>query len=228
MMRHAKTEAQAIAKQAASTVSFAVTHSLSLTFFPRWLREIERDAGPLSIALFSHDAERCHEALAEGQCHFMICHFDSRMSADYDMGRVRSASVGKDRLIPVTRPSEQSIAPQLPGAPGARLPYLAYTEGSAIGRSLELFLRDKTAARRTALPDLAGRRDQEHDPGRPRHGLAARGRDPARARHRRDGPRRRRELGRRRRYPDVPRHDAAAARRGKALERDLPAAAFGE
>lgn len=145
MLRQARDEAKAVAKQQSSVVSFAVTHSLALTFFPRWLREIERDTGPISIALFSHDAERCREAVAEGRCHFMICHFDSRMGGDYDMRRVRSVPVGRDCLIPVIEPARKKLVPELPGRPTSKIPYLAYTEGSSIGRSLELFLQDKTA-----------------------------------------------------------------------------------
>jgi DNA-binding transcriptional LysR family regulator len=144
-LRQAREEVQAIAKQADSVVSFAVTHSLSLTFFPQWLRRIEREIGPLSIALFSHDAERCREAVIEGRCQFMICHFDPRMTPDYEARRIRSLPVGRDRLIPVRKPSRDARFADLPGRPNAHIPYLAYTKGSSIGRSLELFLQDKVA-----------------------------------------------------------------------------------
>jgi LysR family transcriptional regulator, hypochlorite-specific transcription factor HypT len=143
-VRQGREEVLIVANQTRATVSFAVTHSLSLTFFPRWIRGIEREVGPVSLKLWSNDGDRCREALGTGECHFMICHFDPRMSEAFNTSRLRSLTLAQDRLIPASRPdaSGRPLA-VLPGRREAKVPFLTYTQGSSIGRSLELFLQDK-------------------------------------------------------------------------------------
>jgi len=41
-MRHGREEVLSIATQTTGAVSFAVTHSLALNFFPRWIKEIDK------------------------------------------------------------------------------------------------------------------------------------------------------------------------------------------
>ena len=106
-IKHGREEILSIANQTTAATSFAVTHSLALNFFPRWIREIERDTGPLSLKLLSNDGEKCREALTRGECHFMICHFSGRMADDFRASRLKSAILGKDRLIPVSAPTTE-------------------------------------------------------------------------------------------------------------------------
>jgi LysR family transcriptional regulator, hypochlorite-specific transcription factor HypT len=142
-IKHGREEIQSIANQAIAAVSFAVTHSLSLNFFPGWIRQIERETGPLSLRLLSNDGEKCREALSKGDCHFMICHFDNRMGSDFKASRLKSISLGKDMLIPISAPgTHQAPLVAVPGTPDSRVPYLAYAHGSFMGRSLDLFLQE--------------------------------------------------------------------------------------
>jgi DNA-binding transcriptional LysR family regulator len=142
-MRHGREEVLSIATQTTGAVSFAVTHSLALNFFPRWIKEIEHKSSPLSLRLLSHDGEKCREALSNGDCHFMICHFDDRMKGDFKASRLKSICLGKDKLIPVsaTTPDHSPLV-KVPGKPDARTPYLSYAHGSFMGRSLDLFLQE--------------------------------------------------------------------------------------
>jgi DNA-binding transcriptional LysR family regulator len=119
-----------------------VTHTLSLTFFPRWIRSLQQEIGTTSLKLFSYDGEHCRRTLAQGDCHFMVCHYTPRMAEDFRASRLRSIVVGHDRLVPVTVGVERQAAPvTLPGNEAAPVPYLTYTPGSYMGRSLELFLQ---------------------------------------------------------------------------------------
>jgi DNA-binding transcriptional LysR family regulator len=45
-----RAEAQEVAGKAAKTLQFAATHSLSFTFFPRWIRQVESGA-PIELSL---------------------------------------------------------------------------------------------------------------------------------------------------------------------------------
>lgn len=143
-VRHGREEVLSIASQTTAATSFAVTHSLALNFFPRWIREIEKDTGPLSLKLLSNDGEKCREALSRGECHFMISHFSARMTEDFRASRLKSAVLGKDRLIPVSLPAANSRPlVTIPGTRDVRTPFLAYSHGSYMGRSLDLFLQQK-------------------------------------------------------------------------------------
>jgi DNA-binding transcriptional LysR family regulator len=142
-IRHGREEVLSVATQTTAAISFAVTHSLSLNFFPRWIRAIEHQTGPLSLRLFSNDGEKCRESLTRGDCHFMICHFESRMAKDFKASRLKSISLGQDRLIPVSLP-KKNHAPlvRVPGTRELRTPYLSYAQGSFMGRSLDLFFQE--------------------------------------------------------------------------------------
>lgn len=142
-IKHGREEILSIATQTTAAVSFAVTHSLSLNFFPRWIREIEHRTGPLSLRLLSNDGEKCRDALSRGDCHFMICHFDDRMAGDFKASRLKSMSLGQDKLIPVSAAdSEHAPIGKVPGTPNSRTPYLSYAHGSFMGRALDLFLQE--------------------------------------------------------------------------------------
>jgi DNA-binding transcriptional LysR family regulator len=143
-IKHGREEILSIAHQTTAATSFAVTHSLTLNFFPRWIREIERDTGPLSLKLLSDDGAQCREALTRGECHFMICHFSSRMADDFRASRLKSTVLGMDRLIPVSAPTANfSPLLSIPGTASFRTPFLTYSQGSYMGRSLELFLQER-------------------------------------------------------------------------------------
>jgi DNA-binding transcriptional LysR family regulator len=142
-VRHGREEIQSIATQTTAAVSFAVTHSLSLNFFPRWIKEIERRTGPLTLRLLSNDGEKCRDALAKGDCHFMICHFDDRMAADFKASRLKSMSLGHDTLIPVSAAGgDHAPLVTVPGTKDSRTPFLNYAQGSFMGRALDLFLHE--------------------------------------------------------------------------------------
>jgi DNA-binding transcriptional LysR family regulator len=146
-MKHGREEVLSIATQTTASVSFAVTHSLALNFFPRWIKEIEHKSGPLSLRLLSNDGEKCREALSNGECHFMICHFDDRMKSDFKASRLKSLSLGKDKLIPVSAPAaDHAPLIKVPGTRDARTPYLTYAHGSFMGRSLDLFFQESQPA----------------------------------------------------------------------------------
>ncbi len=114
-----------------STLRFACTHALSLTFFPDWLRGVERRSPLGSIRLISESMELCEGLMHDGQAQFMICHQHGASVPRLDPRGFVSLPLGDDVLIPV---KGAEGAGELPGAEGARLPYLAYSAESGLGR----------------------------------------------------------------------------------------------
>ena len=126
----------------ASAIKVTATHSLSLTFFPRWIRAIETSAGPLNIRLDSGHAGACVQMMQHGDCQFMLCHTHPSVEVGLDPRQFISRRIGTDRLLPVSR-SDSSGKPldSLDSATGKPCRYLAYAETSAIGRAVEHLLR---------------------------------------------------------------------------------------
>ena len=126
----------------ASAIKVAATHSLSLTFFPRWIRAIEASSGPLNIRLDSGHAGACVQMMQHGDCQFMLCHTHPSVEVGLDPRQFLSRRVGSDRLLPVARPdAEGKPLDCLDSATGRSCRYLAYAETSAIGRAVEHMLR---------------------------------------------------------------------------------------
>lgn len=134
-------DARRIGEDAASTIRFAATHSLSLNFFPGWLQSIELRSHTFNTRLDTVQFQRCIQMLLRGDCHFILSytHIDIPMNlpAENFAGKV----VLRDRLVPVTLPDNagQPID-RLPGTKDEPVHYLAYSETSAIGMVVKTFL----------------------------------------------------------------------------------------
>ena len=131
-------DARRVNEVSANTIRFSATHSLSLTFFPLWLRTIEKRSGTLNTRLDSHQFMDCIQSLVRGDCHFMISHAHSKIELSLPPVHFTSKVVGTDRLLPVTLPDTAGEPiDRLPGTEDEPVHYLAYTESSAIGRAVE-------------------------------------------------------------------------------------------
>jgi LysR family transcriptional regulator, hypochlorite-specific transcription factor HypT len=134
-------EARLVNEASASTIRFAATHSLSLTFFPTWLRSAELRSHTFNIRLDSNQFTDCIQSLLKGECHFMLSHSHPNIGLHLPPAHFTSKIVGRDVLIPVTLPDAAGQPIDLlPGTPDEPVHYLAYSETSAIGRAVEHML----------------------------------------------------------------------------------------
>ena len=126
-----------------STVDFAVPHTLSLTYMPKWMTELESGFGPLNsrlIALNVHDAVM---TMVEGGCDLLLCYHHPRQPVQLDPGRYDMIVLGSEALRAYAR-CDKSGTPDflLPGSAEAPLPFLSYTSNAYLGRMVELILTD--------------------------------------------------------------------------------------
>ncbi|TVP49913.1 MAG: LysR family transcriptional regulator [Halomonas sp.] len=123
-----RTEAQEVAGNAAKTLPFAATHSLSFTFFPRWIRQVDNGAPIEAIRLHSDSMTGCEQLLVHGEVPFLLCHRHPAVPSLLIPEHFLSKQVGEDTLIAlISRAARQDVASN-------QLPYLAYTEASGLGR----------------------------------------------------------------------------------------------
>jgi DNA-binding transcriptional LysR family regulator len=123
-----RAEAQEVAGKAAKTLQFAATHSLSFTFFPRWIRQVENGAPIEAIQLHSDSMLGCEQLLVHGDVPFLLCHRHPDVPSPLAQEHFVSQQVGDDTLMALVGSSA------LGGNATNQLPYLAYTEASGLGR----------------------------------------------------------------------------------------------
>lgn len=133
-------QTRAIAEGATTTLRFASTHALSITFFPRWLETIEAEQ-PLgsTVSLVTDNMAGCERMMLQGQAQFLLCHHHPSTPVSFKPNYFVSVDLGSDTLVPVSAPArddpERPRFP-LPGDLDAQVPYLAFSEVSGMGRIL--------------------------------------------------------------------------------------------
>ncbi|SOE00846.1 LysR family transcriptional regulator [Caenispirillum bisanense] len=135
-LHQAREQARAAEAGAGATLHIAATHSLSLTFFPAWIRALEDAGRPFPIRLDSDTMLACEQALLAGQCQFLLCHADPAEPDRLDPAHFLSVQVGTDELVPCVAPALVDARAWLPGGAEAPTPYLAYSDASALGRAV--------------------------------------------------------------------------------------------
>lgn len=131
-------EARRVGEVSANTIRFAATHSLSLNFFPGWLRSIETRSHTINTRLDTSQFNDCIQLLQRGECHFLITYTHPVIQMHLPPDHFTAKLMLKDKLVPVTLPdSSGQPVDRLPGSADEPVHYLGYSEGSAIGRVVE-------------------------------------------------------------------------------------------
>lgn len=77
------------------TVDFAVPHTFSLTYIPKWLAAVEAGFGVLHTRLNVHDAAL---TLVEDRCDLLLCCHHPRQLVQLDTGRYDMLNLGGETL----------------------------------------------------------------------------------------------------------------------------------
>ncbi|WP_274426390.1 LysR substrate-binding domain-containing protein [Chelativorans sp. YIM 93263] len=125
------------AASSASSLRFASTHALSLTFFPSWLRRHEAAIASTTVRLIADSMHGCERTMMQGEAHFVLCHHHPAALSRLDSDEFVSCVLGEDVLIPISAPDENGRPRySLPGSADNPLPYLGFNEESGMGRIL--------------------------------------------------------------------------------------------
>lgn len=127
-------EARAVADASSATLRFASTHALSFTFLPAWLRGLESGSPVGPIQLVSDVMHQCEALMLQGRVQFLLCHWHAQVPGRLDPASYRSVRVGGDTLVPVSKPGKSGKAQYLLSSGGKRIPILAYSAESGLGR----------------------------------------------------------------------------------------------
>lgn len=117
-----------------AAIRFSALHTLSLTFFPKWLRNLEMVLGPLNTRMMPGNLHDCVESLTEGDCDFLLCYGHDQVPILLDPALYPSVVLARDRLMLVATPDE---AQAFPGTTGRPMRLLAYTADCLLGRVVD-------------------------------------------------------------------------------------------
>ena len=126
-----------------TTVDFAVPHTLSLTYVPRWLTGLESAFGEIHSRLLALNVHDAVMTLVEGGCDLLLCYHHPRQPLLLDASQYDMISMGREALRAYTRCNKQGQPDFiLPGTAETPLPFLAYANNAYLGRMVDLVLND--------------------------------------------------------------------------------------
>lgn len=141
-------------------VRFAALHTLTITFFPVWLQDLQRSRRKFGTSFIADRGgiEANLAALTDGEADFFLTYAHREVPFHLDRDRFAHLVIGSDRLIPVATPNlrlEKSIVPSAgilddPATADIALPYLGYGHSSFFGVALgNLFSKHSPFRRQT-------------------------------------------------------------------------------
>lgn len=141
-------------------VRFAALHTLTITFFPVWLQELQRNTRRFGTSFIADRGgiEANLAALTDGEADFFLTYAHREVPFHLDRDKFFSLTIGADRLIPVAAPELRLGRSPVPAAgildkPETAkliLPYLGYGYSSFFGVALgSLFSKHSPFRRQT-------------------------------------------------------------------------------
>lgn len=126
-----------------TTVDFAVPHTLSLTYMPKWMTELQSGFGVLHSRLHALNVHDAVMTMVEGGCDLLLCYHHPRQPVQLDASRYDMLTLGSEALRAYAC-SDRTGVPQLtlPGTAKSPLPFLSYTSNAYLGRMVDLILSD--------------------------------------------------------------------------------------
>jgi DNA-binding transcriptional LysR family regulator len=126
-----------------SLVTFSMPHTLSMTYFPRWLSDVEQFVGKMAVKVEVGNTHDAVMQLVEGSCDLLMCYHRPYQSIELDSDRYEILVIGDEPLRPYSKVGPDG-APMyvLPGTADKPLPFLCYSPSTVLGRIVERVLSD--------------------------------------------------------------------------------------
>ncbi len=124
-------------------VRFSVTHTLSLTYFPHWLKLLKDKLGTVLARVSAVNIQEGATALIEGATDLLIIYHHPQLPVLLDPERFPHLMLSMDRMLPFSAPREgEGGRPRysLPGRSGEPVPFLAYSSGTYLAHVVEMIL----------------------------------------------------------------------------------------
>jgi len=134
-MEAARIKARAAHEEETASLRFAVTHVLSLYFFPQWIGSWENSFPPGPMQTMSDSSQACEDMMLQRRVQFVMCYGHPDVRSRLDEGQYPVTELGTETLLPVCTPNEQG-QPRFELDGQGTVPLLSYSEASGLGRIL--------------------------------------------------------------------------------------------
>ncbi|WP_110687375.1 LysR family transcriptional regulator [Salinicola aestuarinus] len=125
-------------------LDIVAAHSLALAFYPRWISRLQKGVGELPTRLVAMNVGDAIHVLREGKCDLMLAYHDPYATMQLDAEIFPSFSIGQVKMVPVSVPRANGEAKFSFDGDGS-IPFLAYTQGAFLGRSVRMLLKNEPA-----------------------------------------------------------------------------------
>lgn len=142
-------------------VRFAALHTLTITFFPVWLEELQRNTRRFGTSFIADRGgiEANLSALTDGEADFFLTYAHREVPFHLDRNKFSFLTIGSDRLIPVSAPELRLGKSPVtatgildrPDTAKLALPYLGYGYSSFFGVALGSLLSRHSPFRRQTV-----------------------------------------------------------------------------
>lgn len=130
--------------QGQGAITISTLHTLSINFFPGWLKAVEDGFGPINARLITDNFHDSIRAFVEGDCDFLLTYEHPRIPVLLDPERFPSLELGADRMIPVSAPlPDGRPRHQLPGSKDRPVPFLAYAPETFLGKLVGVLVAEQ-------------------------------------------------------------------------------------
>lgn len=128
---------QTLKQTGPTVIDFAISHTLSLSFFPRFLQSLDDQLGNTRYRQLIANVDDSVQALKNGVCDFLLAFEDTSLNS----ARFQKLSLSTEQLIPVCKANEEGL-PLFTlhhSSPDIK-PYLGYPKEIYLGRCVERIL----------------------------------------------------------------------------------------
>ena len=124
-------------------LSFAMPHSLSIGFFPKWRSEIEKQVERTNINVVTGNIHDTAQLLDSSGCDFVLFYsFDLALGYNFSDPKFNRSYIGTDSLIPVYAPDSRGNSPVSLAVDASDLvPYLSWSPPTLISHALAELIR---------------------------------------------------------------------------------------
>lgn len=135
------------------TVTFAALQTLTVTFFPDWLKNLQRAVGPIlsRVGPDRGGIEDNVSKLVDGEVDFFLSYAHHYVPFWLDGTRFPYLVLGREKLLPVSLPEPEGPLLDRCIAAGREVPYLSYGDFSFFGVALAKLFATETAFTRRVV-----------------------------------------------------------------------------
>lgn len=127
---------------AREALDIVAAHSLALSFYPQWISRLQEGVGELPTRLLAMNVGEAIHILREGNCDLMLAYHDPYATMQLDPEVFPSFSIGQVNMLPVSIANPDG-SPRFTLDSESTVPYLAYTQGAFLGRSVRMLLKNE-------------------------------------------------------------------------------------